>query len=249
MNDGLTNRMRGSLLAIIGVSFALSACDRGRDLFAAPPFENVVDPRTILGFEYLYGTNCAGCHGAKGEGGPAVGLASPRYLSIVSDSALRGAIALGRRGTAMPAFAQSAGGMLSDAQVDALVAGVRAWAPKGEKQGPLASVCDRPSSGDARRGARAFGDACGSCHGVDGRGSKGVGSIVDESFLALVSDSSLCATYVAGRPDLGCPGAPSIGASRPTAEDVTDGVAWIATHRKKPGREPIRSARAEMRKQ
>jgi mono/diheme cytochrome c family protein len=138
--------------------------------------------------------------------------------------------------------------MLSDAQIDALVAGIRVWAPQGEAHGPLASVCDGSLSGDARRGARAFADACGSCHGVDGRGSKGVGSIVDESFLALVSDSSLCATFVAGRPDLGCPGSRSMGASKPTAEDVADGVAWVATHRKRNGREPIRSARAEARK-
>src|SRR6266851_9224522 len=80
-------------------------------------------------FDILYGTNCAGCHGADGKGGAARGLADPVFLRIADDATLRSVMASGVSGTAMPAFAKTAGGPLSDEQIDALVAGMRGrWA-------------------------------------------------------------------------------------------------------------------------
>ena len=44
----------------------------------------------------------------------------PVYLAIVDEASVRKVIANGVHGTTMPAFAQSAGGMLTDKQIDAI---------------------------------------------------------------------------------------------------------------------------------
>jgi mono/diheme cytochrome c family protein len=223
----MTSRRR---LALVGLTLAAAACGRGGQ---PSPEDDAVDPRQVVSFEALYGTNCAGCHGARGQGGAAIGLASPDYLAIVPDAAVRQVIADGRPRTAMPAFAQSAGGFLTDAQVDALVAGIRAWAPAGLGPDPQAPSYQAPAPGDPRRGAEVFRDHCGSCHGVDGRGGQGASSIVDGSYLDLVSDQSLRTTILAGRPDLGSPGWRGNGGTPMSADDVSDTVAWLAAQRER----------------
>src|SRR5207245_8913912 len=88
----------------------------------------VIPPNEVTDFNLLYAQNCAGCHGADGKGGAAIAMANPVFLAIANDAAIRHTVADGVRATAMPAFAQSAGGMLTDKQVDALVRGIRSWA-------------------------------------------------------------------------------------------------------------------------
>jgi mono/diheme cytochrome c family protein len=233
-------------LLLLALTVALTACEaRGRPA----PEPEVVDPRTVVSFETLYAANCAGCHGARGQGGAALGLASPGYLAIVPDAAIRQVIASGRPRTAMPAFAQSAGGMLTDAQVDALVAGIRAWAPAGVQPDPQAPPYQASAPGDAGRGAQVFRDHCGSCHGVDGRGGKGRGSIVDGSYLDLVSDQSLRTTIIAGRPDLGSPDWRGNGGTPMSAEDVSDAVAWLAAQREQFPGQPYPSTQTTGSKQ
>jgi mono/diheme cytochrome c family protein len=211
-----------------------------------PPSSEVEDPRGIVDFNKLYATNCAGCHGPNGRSGPAIGLASAGYLSLVDDTDLRQVIEHGRPNTAMPAFAQSAGGMLSDAQIGALVQGIRAWAKgPGEEAQPTYQLSE---SRDAVRGARVFADRCGSCHGVDGRGAKGTGSIVDQDFLELVSEQWLRTSIIAGRPDLGCPDWHGVEGRALSSADVSDTVAWLWSHRRQSRLEPYRSARADERK-
>src|SRR5262249_7547325 len=102
----------------------LAACDRlpGRPREADRPLR----PHDVMSFEQLYGENCAGCHGVNGILGPATALANPTYLAWADDAALRRAITQGVPGTSMPAFAISAGGLLADAQIDALIHEMRA---------------------------------------------------------------------------------------------------------------------------
>ena len=76
-------------------------------------------PNDVVEFDALYADNCAGCHGANGRGGAAIALANPVYLAIVDERSMRATIADGVRGTSMPAFAQRAGGMLTEKQIDA----------------------------------------------------------------------------------------------------------------------------------
>ena len=121
------------------------------------PGEVDVRPDHVTDFATLYAENCAGCHGPEGKGGAgAIGLASPVYLAIADDAVIRRAAGSGVRGTLMPAFAQSSGGMLTDAQIEILVKGIRGWASPNALGGatppPYAG-----SGGDATRGAAVAG--------------------------------------------------------------------------------------------
>jgi len=226
-----TKASRGGRLLLLGMALALASCERGRAPGQPSEKGEVADPRQVVDFATLYATNCAGCHGVRGEGGASIGLASRGYLAIAPDAAIREAIARGRPKTAMPAFGISAGGLLSDAQVDALVKGIRGWAPVGLDPDPNAPPYLASSAGNAAHGAQVFREQCGSCHGPDGRGQARVGSIVDGAFLDLVTDQYLRTVTIAGREDLGSPGWRGVIGKPLSAQDVSDTVAWLAAQR------------------
>jgi mono/diheme cytochrome c family protein len=204
-----------------------------------------VDPRTVVSFDKLYATNCAGCHGVRGVGGAAIGLSAPGYLAIAPDAAIARVIAEGRPGTTMPAFAERAGGMLKDAQVAALVTGIRSWAPAGQKPSSDSPPYTSTEAGDAQRGGRVFGERCGTCHGADGKGKPGIGSIVEDSFLELVSEQALRTHILAGRADLGCPDFRANGATPMSSADVSDTVAWLSNHHPQFPGQPNRLAQSK----
>src|SRR5262249_45943467 len=150
-----------------------------------------VAPNEVVDFRALYGANCAGCHGEQGRGGAAIGLAEPVYLAIADDASIRKVIANGVRGTAMPAFAQSAGGMLTDAQIDAITSGIRSWARRGDLGGATPPRRSATSAGDPSRGREAYAKYCASCHGAQAEGGPKGSAIANDSFLALMSDQGL----------------------------------------------------------
>ncbi len=212
---------------------ALTACSST----SAPPIdEEVVRPSKIADFNILYSKNCAGCHGPDGKGGIAMGLADPVYLAIADDATITRVTANGVTGTSMPAFAQSAGGMLTDDQINVIVHGIRTkWAKPDALRDANPPPYTATTPGDPQHGAEAFGVFCASCHGDQGRGGK-AGSIVDGSYLALVSDQSLRTTVITGRPDMGAPDWRNNVAGKPmSAQDVSDVVAWLAAQRQKGG--------------
>src|SRR5262245_229035 len=95
-------------------------------------------PSQVKDFATLYAETCAGCHGRDGRGNGALALANPVYLAIASDDVIRRATALGVPGTLMPPFAQSAGGMVTDEQINILVSGIRSnWAKPEALQGAI----------------------------------------------------------------------------------------------------------------
>jgi cytochrome c oxidase cbb3-type subunit III len=198
-----------------------------------------VAPDQILQFATLYAQNCAGCHGANGKGGPAIALADPVYLALADEAAIRKAIAHGVSGTSMPAFAQSAGGMLTDKQIDVIGGEIRArWSKPGVLIGTNPPSYAATSTGDARRGEAAFKVYCESCHGPSGRGGEKASAITNDSFLALVSDQGLRTIVIAGRPELGAPDWRGNVPGKPMSDqEVTDIVAWLASQRaQNPGR-------------
>jgi mono/diheme cytochrome c family protein len=190
-------------------------------------------PSEVVAFERLYADNCAGCHGATGRGGAAIALDNPVYLAIVDHGSMRTTIAGGVRGTSMPAFAQRAGGMLTDTQIDALVDGIRSrWSSPAALAGTNPPSYAAASAGDSRRGEAAYQTFCESCHGADGQGGPKGSAITNDSFLALASDQGLRTIVIAGRPELGAPDWRGNVAGRPMSEqDVTDVVSWLASHR------------------
>jgi mono/diheme cytochrome c family protein len=196
-------------------------------------------PDEVHDFALLYKQNCAGCHGQDGKGNTALALANPVYLAIASDDTIRRVTASGIRGSLMPAFAKSAGGTLTDEQIDILVREMRGrWARPSEILSPSPPPYAAKGPGDAQRGAGAYAAFCAGCHGPEGRGSEKASSIVDGSFLALVSDQNLRTTIIAGRPDLGHPDWRHCSPNKAmTPEEVTDVVVWLVTQRTpNPGR-------------
>jgi mono/diheme cytochrome c family protein len=131
----------------------------------------------------------------------------------------------------MPAFSQKAGGFLTDAQIDTLVRGIRAWSRPGNLiKTPIntrSPAYAASLTGNAARGQDVFAEYCSSCHGADGSGT---GAIADPTYLALVTDQHLRTVIITGMPHLGMPD--WRGHARPLSDaDVTDVVAWLATHR------------------
>ncbi len=188
-------------------------------------------PEEVRDFAVLYRQNCAGCHGQDGKGNTALAVANPVYVAIASDDVIRQAITAGIVGSLMPACAKSSGGTLTVEQIDILVHEMRArWAkPEGAPGAPPYAATE---PGDAARGTGTFAIFCAACHGPDGKGSAKGSSIVDDSFLALVSDQNLRTTVIAGRPDLGHPDWRNCSPDRPmTAQEVTDVVAWLVAQR------------------
>jgi cytochrome c oxidase cbb3-type subunit III len=193
----------------------------------------VLAPNEILEFGTLYAENCAGCHGTDGHGGAAIALANPVYLAIADNAAIRQAILKGVPGTAMPSFGQSAGGMLTDAQIDVLTKGIRSrWSQQGILDAATVPSYAPKSIGDAQRGEVAYKTFCESCHGPGGAGASKGSAITNDSFLALVSDQGLRTIVITGRPELGAPDWRGNVPGRPMSDqEVTDVVAWLASHR------------------
>ena len=176
---------------ILGALGFCALCSCGMREPAGPPWPDSVeiDPDQISDFSLLYRQNCAGCHGVDGKGGAAISLADPVYLAIADDSVLRHAASNGIAGTSMPAFAKSEGGMLTSKQIDIIVQGIRErWAKPDILRGANPPPYSSTTSGNSARGAEVFATYCSSCHGPAGKGGQKGSSIVDGSFLALVSD-------------------------------------------------------------
>jgi mono/diheme cytochrome c family protein len=192
-------------------------------------------PDEVLDFKILYAENCAGCHGTDGRGGAAIALGDPVYLAIADDAAMRKVIAEGVRGTSMPAFARSAGGMLTDKQVEVIATQMRSrWSRPGVLDGVAAPshLNLAKSPGVPAQGEVVYKTYCEPCHGPDGRGGKKGSSITDSSFLALVSDQGLRTVVITGRPELNAPDWRGNVPGKPMSEqEITDVVAWLASKR------------------
>ena len=225
------------------VLMALAGCDLPGKPKAGP---EVPRPEQVLGFETLYATNCAGCHGANGSGGAATDLANPEYQTLIDDASMRALIAKGDNhpsvkdrslgapgGTLMPAFAQENGGQLTHEQIDALVAGIRAAWRKENMFGVEAPPPYKAThAGDVAKGKVVYAIACARCHGVSAEEPGKAGSILDGSFLALVNEQMLRTTVIAGRPDIGEPDwRGHIPGRAMTDDEVTDVTAWLMAQR------------------
>ena len=190
-----------------------------------------IDP-TITDFNLLYREKLRGMPRPRRKGGAALSLGDPVYLAIADDATFR---SRHQRipGTSMPAFAKSAGGMLTDKQIDVIVHGIR-----DVTRSPTFSQASAPppyassEPGDATRGAAVYATFCSSCHGPDGKGGAKASSIVDGSFLALVSDQDLRTLVIVGRPELGAPDWRNNVPGKPmSAQEISDVVAWLAAQR------------------
>lgn len=228
-----------SLLTLSVLTVATFGCKSAPGYPKAEP--EVPRPDQIHDFATLYKDNCAACHGESGRHGAAVSLANPEYLALAGKDTLLRITAKGIPGTLMPPFAKSEGGMLTDPQIRSLIEGMmKQWGKPDVLAGKNPPAYAASGAGDPQRGQQAFTTYCARCHGADGRGlpAKAAGSdispgsIVDPSYLALVSDQSLRTTTIVGLPDQGMPDWRGDDPSRAmTDKEVTDVVAWLASQR------------------
>lgn len=218
----------------------------GCDLPGRPkPGPEVPRPEAVLSFETLYSQNCAGCHGANGQNGSATDLANPEYEALIDDASLRDVIAKGEKGTLMPAFGAASGGPLTDAQIDAVVLGMRIQWKKGNA---LAGLTPPPykaaRQGDTSKGQSVYSAACARCHGDSDQHPGQAGSILDGSFLALVNEQTLRTTIIAGRPDIAQPDWRGQAQGRALRDDeITDVCAWLIAQRPVAPGQPYGSGR------
>jgi cytochrome c oxidase cbb3-type subunit III len=191
------------------------------------PPEPMLNPDQVTDFATLYSQNCAACHGVNGQNGPAIDLANPEYQALVGDAPLRKWISGGMPGTQMPAFAQSAGGMLTDAQIDALIAGMRrAWSKPDVFTGVAPPPYTQDQAGDARRGEQTYQARCVRCHAPSPE------QITSSDYLALVGDQALRTIIIAGRPDIGQPDWRNAGQGTAlSAQEVNDLIAYLGSLR------------------
>jgi cytochrome c oxidase cbb3-type subunit 3 len=225
----MRRRRVGSGFGVIAM-LACSAC--GYAPGRPAPHSEAIAPKQIMDFKILYAENCAACHGRGGKGGAAISLSNPVFLAITDDSAIRHVASNGVPGTPMPAFAQGAGGMLSDTQIEAIVKGIRSWANPAILGGDVPPPYAAPGPGDPHRGAEVYETFCSGCHGTDGRGGSKANSIVNGSYLALASNQNLRTVVIAGLPEWGAPDWRGDIPGRPmSSAEVSDVVAWLASQR------------------
>lgn len=221
-------------LAALSCAFLISGCS---NLPGKPaPGPEVPRPDSVLSSKVLYAQNCAGCHGADGLHGPATPLASPVYQALVDDATLRRVIAQGQPNSMMPAFAKDAGGDLTDAQVDAIVKGIRAdWnANNALVNSSLPAYAD-DGKGNIRAGEQVYAGNCARCHGPAGGKIGQAGSVLNADFLSLMTPQSLRTVVIVGRPDLGMPDWRDQVKGKPmTAQEVSDVVAFLVAQKSTP---------------
>jgi mono/diheme cytochrome c family protein len=219
---------RRSIWMAAGLAVLLAGCGHRAEQYTLP--DDVVD------FAVLYAQNCAACHGNDGRGGAARPLNDSLYLALIGKDRLGDVIAKGVPHSAMPPFAQNAGGTLTDRQIAILAEQMQS---RWSRPQDFAGVPLPPYSaglGDLDRGAPAFRTYCASCHGPNGTGSPKGGSVVDPTFLALVSDQNLRTMVIAGRADRRIPDWRGDTPGRVmTLQEISDVVAWLSAHREDSG--------------
>lgn len=172
---------------------AATPVDRGAR--TAPPSAATLVPGTPAhhGSE-LYARMCAVCHGAHGEGykaDQATALAQPDFLASASDQQIAAAIAQGRQGTTMSAWAKESGGPLSSGDINALVAFIRSW-----QSGPGVVLDESAALGDPEAGKTIFARECERCHGPTAPNVR----ILQPQFLKHASIGFIRHALATGRP-------------------------------------------------
>jgi mono/diheme cytochrome c family protein len=219
--------LRLGLLCAIPALFQ-TACEKTPDgkgwrFLGQPKEENRWrPPAEITDFAKLYTRNCLGCH-SNGTGASAsIAVDNPTYLSLISEARLRDVISNGIKGTLMPGFAKSAGGELTNEQIDSLVKGIL-----GKK--PATPLADLPAydaaPGSAENGKALFAQSF-------AKDLPPAQTYLNPNFLGTVSNQYVRTLVIVGLPQLGFPDYRNFIPGRAlTTQEVSDVVAFIISHR------------------
>lgn len=248
--------MKANLMGAVGLNvllgillaFGAAGCSNGKPGFRS----ETMRPDQVHDFATLYKNNCSACHGDNGLNGAALPLNNPVYLAWAGHDRIVKIISNGIPHRLMPAFGQGGGGLLTDRQVQDIASGmISHWAKPDILNGVNMPVYAPASRGNIEQGKAAFQIYCVRCHGADGQGispgnsaasraaaaskaDSAVGSIVDPTYLSLISTQGLRAIVVSGLPGEGMPDWRGDVSGKPmTDQDVTNIVAWLVSHRVK----------------
>lgn len=231
-------RSMGAMALSVLLASGAAGCKTGKPGFRA----ETMRPDQQHDFAVLYKDNCSACHGDRGMSGAALPLDNPVYLTWAGHDRLIEIVANGVPHRLMPGFSATAGGFLTDSQIENIVHGMLSqWTKPGILNGANIPAYTPATPGDARQGKAAFQIYCARCHGPDGAGvppgdsaaAKGlaVGSIVDPTYLSLISPRALRDVIVTGWPRENMPDwRGDVGGNPMTGKDVTDIVAWLGSH-------------------
>lgn len=229
----------GTMMAAAILCFAAAGCGHlpGKPGFRA----ETMRPDQTHGFAILYKSNCSACHGDGGKNGAGLPLNNPVYLAWAGHDRMVAIVSNGVPGRLMARFGRGGGGLLTDAQVEDIVGGmISHWGKPDILNGANAPAYAPASRGNSTLGKAAFQTNCARCHGADGKGLAAVnpkadgtvGSIVDPTYLSLISSQGLRDIIVSGMPGENMPDWRGDVAGKPmTDKDVTDIVAWLVSHR------------------
>lgn len=163
---------------------------------AAPTGTILLEPDLDPYAAGLYKRLCALCHGERGEGyaaDNAPSLVTTTFRESADEEFLRRAIANGRPGTAMGAYGAEVGGPLAPADVNVLVAYLRAGSP------PVPPDHEARPAGDPLRGGVLYEATCQACHGTPEQRATAV-HLFNPMLVATASDAFLRHGILAGRP-------------------------------------------------
>jgi cytochrome c oxidase cbb3-type subunit III len=112
------------------------------------------------------------------------------------------------------------------------VKGMRAtWLSQSVAAGQTPPYSDS-TAGDSAVGASVYEASCSNCHGKAGGPTGQSGSVLNTSYLALVSPQGLRTAVIVGRPDLNMPGWRTVNSSHALSEkEIRDVVAFLLSHR------------------
>ncbi len=183
-------------------------------------------PDQVTNFKLLYTNNCQACHGAEGRNGMAISLANPAYIAYAGRQHIATITADGIGGSLMPAFATSTGGLLTDQQVQILADGIVShWGDANALHGAVPPPYESQVTGNAAAGETLYRAACLRCH------APGPASILDPTYLALVSNGGLRTLIVAGKPSQRMPDWRGYAGGPLNDQQISDLVSFMVSHR------------------
>ncbi len=206
---------------------ALTAASTGCRLPGKPgPDYLPTRPDQITNFDVLYKKNCQACHGVDGRDGTAVSLANPAYLAYAGRQHIAEITANGVGGSLMPAFATNTGGSLTDQQIQILADGmVSRWGNPAALHGSTPPPYQSQATANPAAGEALYRSSCLRCH------APGPSSILDPTYLALISDGGLRTIIVAGMPAQGMPDWHGYPGGPLEDQQIADVVAFMVRHR------------------